>query len=297
MNQIIPTSALSFKCIKCNCPLPIFGREKFLGYLKEDVISCHQCKAKANLFDILVSCIDENFFFNDVFVFAGAEKSIFQFKLEPAQPTTVIFEHYGIPKGARILHLNYTPQGQGLFPLEFHGNSPYRGMPRESVTLYPAKFLGNDEKATEINVMATWVSNDSLEDISLKSLVDALEEYSHEEYTACIVPANTSIEFDVMRCTEIILEDVSSKNYVKEFFNSGISYVPTLKVLIPLISRLKGFPDMPQEILTSLVTLATFRNQIAHTGKTRSTLTKNQIAKCLTGVILGKHYINELGNA
>ncbi len=297
MHQQIPNFALGLKCTKCNCPMVSLTDQEFFDYLDSKEALCSQCRTRLNLFDVISRCIEENFFFNDVFAFVGANKSLFQIKLDPSPATTLNFEEYGIPKGSRILHINYTPQGLGLFPLEFHGNSPYRGAPRDSVTLYPAKFGDEKAVATDVSVMITWLESGSLEDVSLKSLVDAFEEYSRQEFGTCIVPANTAIEFDVMRYAETALEGISSKSNVKEFFKSGVSYTPTLKVLIPLLAKIKGFPAMPEELLAALVKLAALRNQFAHTGKTKEPLSKQQVVACLTGVILGKWYVSALQKA
>lgn len=296
MDQI-PNIALGLKCPKCSCPLGELSDQQFLLYLHGKSSSCQQCDGDLELFKIVANCIEQNFFFNDVFAFVGAKKSTFKIMLDPKPSTTLAFEDHGIPKGSRILHINYTPQGGGVFPLEFHSNTPSRKPPKDSVILFPARFTQDREAATEICVMVTWIDSDSLENVSLKSLVDAFEEYSQGEYLISIVPANTSIELDVMRYTESALEELSSRTSVKEFFKSGISYVPTLKVLVPLLSRLKGFPAMPDSLFKSLVELASFRNQIAHTGKTRSPLTKKQVVNSLTGAVLGKWYFKLLRNA
>lgn len=297
MHLELSNIALGLKCANCNLPLINLADHDFLQYLHSKSTSCSKCNAKLNLFNTLTHCIEENFFFNDVFSFVGAKRSVFQVKLNSSSNTTLTFEDHGIPKGSRILHINYTPQGFGTFPLEIHGNSPYRGAPRDSVTLYPAKLGDNETTSTSLSVMVTWLENGSLEDASLKSLVDAFEEYSRQEFETCIVPANTAIEFDVMRYTEKSLEIVSSKNNIKDFFKSGVSYVPTLKVLIPLLAKLNNFPAMPDELLASLVKLASLRNQIAHTGKTKEPLSKQLVASCLTGAILGKWYISALQNS
>lgn len=284
-------------CPRCNAPVLNLDQESFINYLSGTVSSCSECEKDLNFFELVNMRIDENFFYNDVYTFVGAKKALFKMILEVKPSTTLKFEDYGIPRGSRILHINYTPQGPNLFPLEFHGNSPYRGVPKDEVILFPARFEGNPSLPTTLNVMITWIDGESLESVSFKSLVDSLEEYSGNDLIASIVPANTSIEFDVMRYTEDALLEVSSKSNVKEFFKSGVSYVPTLKVLIPLIATVKNFPPMPSEILTSLVQLATLRNQIAHTGKTKAPLTKEQVATLLTAVILAKMYIEAIRNA
>lgn len=297
MWQQTPNIALGLKCPECNCPLVELNKHVFLSYLNNEKSTCVQCQAEYDVFEVIYGCIDENFFYNDIYSFVGAEKAVFNITLDVKPSTTLRFEDYGIPAGSRILHINYTPQGQGLFPLEFHGNSPYRGAPKDQVVLYPAKFQNDKASPTTLSVMVTWINQASLENVSLKSLVDAFEEYSSGELITAIVPANTAIELDVMRYTKEALLTISSKNSVNEFFKSGVSYVPTLKILIPLIAKTKNFPTMQPDVLESLVQLASFRNHIAHTGKTKVPLSKEQVVKCLTAVILGKMYIEELRNA
>lgn len=296
MHHEIANLALGLRCATCNTPMGTITHEQFMKYLIAEAVACQKCKAAIDVFGVIEQCIEENFFFNDVFAFVGAKRSLFTFQLDLKSSTTLTFSDYGIPKGARILHINYTPQNGGLFPLEFHGNSPYRGAPRDSVVLYPAKFPHDGAAATAVSVMVTWIESGSLEDVSLKSLVDAFEEYSREELVTSIVPANTSIEFDVMRYAESVLESISSQNSVKEFFNSGVSYVPTLKVLIPLLAARKSFPTMPKNLLSSLVELASVRNQIAHTGYPKVALSKKVLSKYLAGVVIGKWYVSILRN-
>ncbi|WP_326033509.1 hypothetical protein [Vibrio cholerae] len=297
MQQNIQNIALGLKCPKCNFPLGGLNKQIFLNYFNSNKTACSHCHELYDVFEVIEGCIDENFFYNDVYSFVGAEKAIFNIILDVKPPTALKFVDYGIPVGSRILHVNYTPQGQGLFPLEFHGNSPYRGAPKDQVILYPAKFASDEASPTKLSVMVTWINAQSLENVSLKSLVDAFEEYSNNELVTSIVPANTAIEFDVMRYAKDELQSVSSKTSVNDFFKSGISYIPILKVLIPLVAKMKNFPMMPEKLIASLVELASLRNQIAHTGTTKAPLNKSQVVKCLTAVILGKMYIEELRNA
>ena len=293
----IPNIPLGFKCTKCGCPLHSFGYFELLNYFGGKNLQCTQCKSQSKLFDVLSDCIEENFFFNDVFSFIGAQKTLFNFSLEPDNPITLKFSNYGVPSDARILHINYTPSDGGLFPIEMHGNSPYRGMPKGEVTLYPSSFPHREKNTTNINVMLTWVHGHSSSDISLKVLIDALEEYAHNDLESCIVPANTAIEFEVMRYIEQELEKICSKSDIKSLFSSGTTYIPSLKVLLPLIATLKKVPILPNEVMSGLKALASLRNQIAHTGKTKSPLNKKQIAKSLASVIIARHYIKFIQRA
>jgi hypothetical protein len=289
-----PNFSRGLKCLNCGAPLTIFSTAQLTLYLNNETFVCDHCGAPIKIFETLNSCIEENFFLNDIFVFADAKNSIFTTQLNPKSTTTLLFEEYGIPKGSRILHINYTAEGNSLYPLENHGNTPFRGSPKDSVVIYPARFGLNEPTTTTLNVLVTWIERGSLEDVSLKSLVDAFQEYSNQDFETCIVPANTAIEFDIMQYAETALHEISSKTNVKEFFNSGVSYVPSLKIIMPLLAKTKNFPPLPEELLASLLMLAKLRNQIAHTGKTKEPLSKQIASTCLTGVILGKWYLREL---
>lgn len=284
----IPHISKSTKCTKCSFSIQITDSQ-INEYFYSNKIACPHCGGKSSLWEVVCTAIEENFFFNDVFTFIGAKCSIFTVSLVKDVITTVRFEDYGIPKGARILHVNYTPQGD-LFPIEMHGNSPYRGMPRDTVSLYPASIFEGKSLENDVSVMVTWIELDQLVESSFGSLVQALEEYSQGNYQAVIVPANTAIEFQLTEYTENVVVSATSKTSTKEFFDIS-SYVPTLKTLIPLIASLKGFPKLPREIQENLLLLASWRNQIAHTGKTKSEISQKSIAKCLSAVVLGAKYI------
>lgn len=294
MHKHIPNFVKGLKCLGCSTPIINLTTEQFFLYLTDQPNPCPACRKNLNLFDAISNCIEENFFFTDVFTFVNANTSIMSVILKPGAMTTINFEEYGIPKDSRILQINYTPEMGGLFPVEWHGNIPSRLAPKNSVTLYPANFGDETASDTKVNMLITWIESGSLEDASLKSLVDAFQEYSIGDYETCIVPANIAIEFDTMQYIETALETISSKNNIKEFFKGGVSYVPSLKIIVPLLAKSKNFPAMPESLLAPLLTLATLRNQIAHSGRTKAPLSKKQVSKCLTGVILGKWYIRKL---
>lgn len=296
MHIHIPNFAKGLKCPNCTFPMIQINTTQLIHYLTDQPEPCPACNKNFNLYEILSKCIEENFFLNDIFTFVDAKTTIITTTLKPApnSTTTINFAEHGIPNGSRILQINYTSGLGGLFPVEWHGNTPSRLTPKNSVTLYAAHIGDGAASDTQLNIMITWIESGSLEDASIKSLADAFQEYSIEDFGACIVPANTAIEFDAMQYIETALEEVSTKNNIKEFFRGGVSYVPSLKIIIPLLAKTKNFPMMPEQLLTPLLKLATLRNQIAHTGKTKEFLSKEQVAKCLTSVILGKWYLREL---
>lgn len=285
-------------CQHCDEPLIRMTDEQLKNYINSIENTCPECQGHFNAFTNITESIDENFFFDDVFSYVGAKTSAGLFTLKSGQSTIINFEDYGIPKGARIVSINYTPMSSSenlTIPLEVHGNMPPRLTPKESVTLWPANISGA-EGETKCSIRLTWLEPGSLEDMSVLSLVNAFEEYSAGDLIASIVPANTSIEFDIMQTVKTILEDIASKANIKEYFQSGVSYVPVLKIMVPILAKLKGIPAMPEEMQASLVRLAALRNQIAHTGKPKNPLDRKEVAKCLAAVIIGKWYVNFLRN-
>lgn len=287
----------SLRCASCKIPLISFSDSQLTNYIENTANQCLACNNQIDILDTIALSIEENFFFNDVYAFVGAKMCIGEFHLIKNTPLTLNFEDFDVPKGARILSINYTPQGS-LFPLELQGNSPSRKMPKDGITLFPAAIMGEEgEDRVKCTIMLTWIEEGSLEEDSLLSLVDAFEEYCNDELEACIVPANTSIEFDVMQFLKSSLEENFSKTTVKDFLSCGISYVPSLKIMIPLIAKTKRSSAMPGNLLTGLTLLASWRNQIAHSGKTKQPLTKKEVATSLACVIIGKWYIRSLRSA
>ncbi|MGU5794637.1 hypothetical protein ACV1DW_17575 [Aeromonas hydrophila] len=279
-------------CTNCDCPIHVLD-EHVVKYFRNEELKCYKCDSTLNLWKVISNIFDVNFFHSDVFSFVGSNTSTFTVKLVKDTISTVTFSDYGIPKGSRILHINYTASGV-LHPLERHGNSPFRGMPSDSISLSPIQFLEDDgETDNEVYIRVTWVESGTANENSLETLVNAFEEYSHGRLPLAIVPANTAIEFSVLQYAESVISSFSSNSSARELFKT-LSYVPTLKNIIPLICALKSKEAMPNEVMNKLVFLASLRNQIAHTGKTKNKISKKEISECLAAVILGIRYIRYL---
>ena len=99
--------------------------------------------------------------FNQAFAFIGAQTLLFDLPLHRGESTRYRFSDKGVPHGAQILHVNYTPYtpgGNGVFPLEWHGNVSTRLFRSDEIVLYPIS-VGQDQsdKETTVHMMVSWV--------------------------------------------------------------------------------------------------------------------------------------------
>lgn len=279
------------RCTDCHGSIQILPCH-IIEYFEMKVLKCHICGCELNMLKVISNAIDVNFFFNDVFSFIGASLSKIKVQLKRDTGSLVKFEEHGIPKGAKILHICYSALGN-LFPIEKHGNIPYRGAPSEFVSLYPYPL--NDEKISEneVTMLVTWIELDAINECSTGLLAQAFDEYSQGNLQAVIIPANTAIEIVITEYAESMVGSVTSKTNAKDLFKM-VSYNPTLKTIMPLISKLKQKPKMHNDIEGKLIRLANLRNKIAHTGKMTEIVQKNEIADLLASVVLGIRYIEYL---
>lgn len=110
-------------CEKCSAPIVVKSIyiEK---YFKDEPISCTKCNSAIDWWKTIQHAIKENFMLNQAFSTLEAKTNLIDLHLEPNTRTKIKLSESGIPSDARILYINYTPQGGGLFPIEIHGNVP-----------------------------------------------------------------------------------------------------------------------------------------------------------------------------
>lgn len=278
-------------CLDCNFPFELTD-QNFNDYFSNQKVSCPKCHKEASAWKLVKSALDKDWFFDGIFSFIGAQRSILNVNIFENQAIELKFENYGIPKGAKILYLNYTPQGGGLFAFEMHGNTPHRTIPQEQVTLYPTRLPGEASSTQPglLGIFVSWVMVGDESERSYVSLVQALEDSHAKDYGSAVIAANTAMELEVMRYVEDQISAVTSKNNKNEFMKLS-TYIPSLKTLLPLITRLKGMANLPEEVRLALIDLASKRNQIAHTGTTSQALNAKEMSRMLCGVIFGVRYM------
>jgi hypothetical protein len=281
-------------CNDCGFPFNLNDVD-FVGYFSDDKVNCPKCNHGNSIWDILNKALNHHFSIDGIFSFIGAKRKIFKVHMEENTLLHIKFTDYGIPEHAKILKINYTVQPGILSPIEVHGNSTRRNIPQDQVLLYPAKIHCEDDQAPNIlGVFITWVEVNESFGKSYSLLVQALEKCYEDDYLSAIVAANTAIELEVMKFTDEIVSSVTSNKNKKEFFSNS-TYIPTLKTLLPLITTLRGDLNMPSNVQLALINLATHRNNIAHTGDTKTPVDSQEIARLLSGVVLGLRYLKMLG--
>jgi hypothetical protein len=231
---------------------------------------------------------------NQAFVLVGARASLFKLVLAPESRQTYRFSDHGIPNGAKVLYVSYTPNNGGLFPVELHGNVPTRTPISDEVTLFPVPIGANVAcHATEVNVLVSWVPS-SRDDESFQNLVDAFEAYAAAEYSVMVVPANVAVESALSRLLAALLEQYVPKRRAEEFLDTAATYGHQLNVLVPVITSLMNCPPLPDHLRGKLNRLRALRNQLAHRGVLKQPLRSKDAAELLCSALFGLHYVRML---
>ena len=278
------------RCPVCDHPIQIEDSQ-VTGYFSGKPVICSNGHQLADWWRTACQEIEENFMFNQAFAFIGAQTVIFRLSLQPGKRVAYRFSDFDIPRDARILYVNYTPQGGGLFPIEMHGNVPTRRFVNDEVVVFPVPF-GPDNSAvdTEVSVMVSWVPR-TADDESWQSLTDAFESYAQTHYSSMIVPANVAVESALSRLLTAYLEKFVAKKRVEDFLENAATYGHQLNVVLPVLAKLNSLPDLPDHVRGVLNRLRSLRNELAHTGVLEQPLDQRGAAELLCGALFGLHYV------
>lgn len=281
-----------FHCLSCNATFLMPGDDGFEHYFDEPSgIPCPKCSTKIELWHVMLEAVRNNFMLTGAFMVIGANTKYFQFTLNCGEIKKLVFKDIGIPEGARVLSINYTPHGKGgCFPVELHSNTPYRGLPRECVRVYGRPLENRSAEATRINCAITWLLAPD-EDDGWSHLLDAFRAYADEDWRGAIIPANIAAEAAISKATfdAFVTAQVGGKEKIEEFLREA-TYSHQLKVVLPLIAKLHRIAPLPDEIRGLLDRLRNLRNKVAHTGKLPVPLKKEEAAELIVAATFGFHY-------
>ena len=260
------------------------------AYFDKKPVLCPRCNAALDWWATVLREVRENFMMNQAFGPVGAQSVVFQITLRPGERTQYKLSDHDIPSDAKVLYVNYTPEGS-LFPVELHGNLATRRPLRSEVTLWPVPFASAaDTKTTNVNVLVTWVPHSQL-DVSWGNLVDAFEAYAAGNYHSAVVPANVAVEAALSVFLFEYLARHAARDRVKRFLDDAATYSHQLNVLLPLVSALGGAPEIPDHIRGLLNRLRDLRNEIAHHGKLETPLSQGEAAELLCSALFGFRYV------
>lgn len=276
-------------CSGCGAPITIQDTYTTEYFDKKSVV-CPSCNAVLDWWATVLREVRENFMMNQAFGPVGAQSVIFRITLRPGERTQYKLSDHGIPSDAKVLYVNYTPEGT-LFPVELHGNVPTQRSLRSEVTLWPVPFGSAAEtKTTDVNVLVTWVPHSQLDE-SWGNLVDAFEAYAAGSYHSAVVPANVAVEAALSVFLFEYLARYAGRDRVKRFLEDAATYSHQLNVLLPFVSALGGVPELPHHIRGLLNRLRELRNQIAHNGKLETLLSQGEAAELLCSALFGFRYV------
>jgi len=198
----------------------------------------------------------------------------------------------GIPKKSKILHINYTPNGNDLFPVEVHGNSPYRHFIPHKILLY-GRPCGEPTETTPVAVSINWVHLSENNEF-WGNFVEAIEAYSIQKYQSAIIPANVAVEIKLNKIIDIYISQYPSE----EGFKKRSNYATKLNDWLPKISKNINFPNLPDHVYKGLNDLRGYRNVVAHGGVNikLKPLDKSTTGEILCSVSFALGYLNLIEN-
>ncbi len=254
-------------------------------------ISCPKCKTELDWWKALLRHLDWNFP-SYLFAIVGGQDTSFLVDMKQGERLILSFEDVGVPKHAKILGVNYTANGEGLFPIELHGNSPIRHWTPHKVVLYGLP-NGASVETTPVAVSVTWVMPSAV-DHSLNNLVQGFSSYGVEQFELTVIPSNVSVEATLYRVMETFFKEFASNERVREFLENRATYSHQLNVLLPVACKLISFPVMPDHIRGLLNRLRDLRNELAHEGKLNKQLMKKDVAEMLVAAFFAVGYLQLL---
>lgn len=265
----------------------------YIEYFLSNKYSACDCAQVADAWEQALHTIKTNFMLTNALDLINAYSTITVFELQECASYTLKFKDIGIPKDAKILHINFTPQGD-LYPLEFYGsNYVNRNIRAESVQLYPMPFGESKDvpKTSVVNALITWIP--ATDDELKRTMISAFEFYIREMYESAVVPANVVVETQLFYLINSELEKIVSKNTIRSFSDNTPSYNHQLNIILPLMLANTKIPMMDEKILTALYKLRKIRNKCSHPGQANpSDLSKDSMAEYLCGALFAYHYFD-----
>lgn len=285
--QLLSTTKNGTPCSECKAYSFSITDRLFEDYFFNIELICPKCSAKLNLWDLLHRHFEWNFS-SYLYSVVGANNTWAEFKMKPNEIFVLDLEKIGIDDKAKILTVGYTPQGDGIMPLEIHGNQPIRHFIPNKIYLYGKPF-GEPKEEVRVVVAIDWVENDS-ENALWQNLIEAVEAFSVNKFSSAIIPANVAVESRLTPIISKYLEEIVSKKRVESFLTQGATYSHQLNILLPLLAKVHNFPILSDFIRGNLNALRGFRNELAHKGKL--TIDKPTVATALCSATFGLTYLN-----
>lgn len=274
-------------CSKCRFVLPPL-EECAEAYFQNGSVPCRRCFEPVDVWRAALEAVNAIPGLAWGLTAAGAAVTMFTFTIEAWKFCSIDLTEHGLPSGATVLAVTYGPQGAGIFPIEWHGNSPHRRIAGTTLGVigYPAE---GAPQSGQVAVSVVWVPKQESE--SWLYLVDALEAAANKRYSQAVVFAQSALEIAIMPLITVLLEKNASKNAVDEFVKRSLGYGHALNILLPLICATKGLPQLPPEIRGTLNKVRKLRNRIVHSGMRAESVDPSIVGEALCAAVFGFEYL------
>ncbi|MGO9642224.1 MAG: hypothetical protein ACLP1Y_13090 [Candidatus Acidiferrales bacterium] len=222
----------------------------------------------------------------------GAQQTSFLFDLARGEHKELDLAAQGVPEDAKILRLIFTSQGGDCFAQLTHANVAIPRFVGPKVHVYGLPHEGG-AAGVKTAAMVVWIRESDSADSRLY-LADAFDAMASHRYWNVILPAHIGFEVALMPVVGNFLARRVGNDRVDDFLNNGLSLSAALNVLLPLIGQILAARPMPDEIRGKLNQLRRLRNQLAHEGLPRDSVTEGLAAEMLVASMFGIEYVRFL---
>lgn len=253
---------------------------------------CEACGKSSNAWAAYLATINHPvpFLHDTAALFVGFKTAIFKVALAPLQQLRVKFTEFGVPDGSRLIRVNYTPAGSGVFPVELHGNEALIRHGRDEVWLYGVPH-GNlpleQSEAVEIQVYVAFADPSDIDGQAEDGLARAFVALRQNEFVDMVIPAVMAVEFTCKR----LLNDL--KTHLGTL-DERIKDKDLLHRIIPTVAKLVGVPPLADDICGKVSRLWGQRDSVAHTGRMYLPYDRSAASTQLAAAIFAFRYLTLL---
>jgi len=274
------------------CPLCGNGTGLGIGLLDDffdgKPLVCETCGKTSDEWRAYLATINHPnpFLYDKAAFFVGFKTVLFQVALAPGQTVQLNFAEHGVPLGSRLIRLNYTPQGQGIQPVELHGNESLVRRGRDRVVLYGRPWTAEAALADPvlISVAVTFAEPNEVNEQAEDALGRAFSALAQNEFIDMVVPATMAVEFTCKR----LLADFAGTIGTSP---DGIKDKDLLTEEVPKIAAAVGVPPLSSEVCERVGRLWGQRDAVAHTGRLHQPYARENAGTQLAAAVFAFRYL------
>lgn len=260
-----------FSCPNCNVDLDL--KDSFFeAYFNSENIVCPLCKNRIDLWEIFVGkLIPPILSFAGHYSLLGCVNNTINKSIITNQKFDLdLTEEIG---DGELLYVNITPgvdEGKPNLPwVSFQSVFPINWFYRNKKIHIEGIPLEPNSVETNWNIYYWFAPKEIKDDLSNMLLLDAFRSFYDENYRNMIISAHSSVEILYYQFFEKLLtENDIHRDKIGNFLKNAATYGYQLSTLLPLISKIEGFPLLNDKILEGLKNLKDARNDLLHRGIT-----------------------------